>query len=181
MDQTRQTGTPGEPGEEGPDRPADAWGREETAEEATAESRAGRGWPGWSGLSDLQEAVSEVVDSALRGFAPATGRFPRHDLVRVPGEGYRALFDLPGVGKEDLEVTTVGDELTVSGERPRPELPEGSEVLRAERGHGRFRRSIRLPPDVDPAGVKARLDDGVLTVALPRRADSEEQRIEVEG
>lgn len=135
----------------------------------------------WSGLWDLQESVSEMVDSALRGLTPAAGRFPRHDLVRIPGQGYRALFDLPGVGKDDLEVTTVGDELTVSGERRRPELPEGAEVLRTERGYGRFRRTVRMPPDVEAGGVRARMEDGVLEITLPRRADSRAHTIEVEG
>lgn len=152
---------------------------EETGEHASGEG--GRGRAGWSGLWELQETVTEMVDSAIRGLASPGARFPRHDLVRLPSGGYRISFDLPGVAKADLDVTTVGDELTVSGERPRPELPEGAELLRSERGFGRFRRTVRMPPDVDAGGVRARLDDGVLEITLPRRGDSREQTIEVEG
>lgn len=151
---------------------------EEAGERASGEGGRGRSW---SGLWELQETVTEMVDSAIRGLAPAGARFPRHDLVRLPSGGYRISFDLPGVAKADLDVTTVGDELTVSGERRRPELPEGAEVLRSERGFGRFRRTVRMPPDVDAGGVRARLDDGVLDIMLPRRGDSREQTIEVEG
>lgn len=186
VDETRRTGAGGGARDDavGGDAGAAGSGEEsrEAAGEGASEERGGRSRGGWTGLSDLQEVVSEVVDSALRGFGPVTGgRFPRHDLVRVPGEGYRVLLDLPGVRKGDLEVSTVGDELTVSGERRRPDLPEGSEVLRAERGYGRFRRTMRMPPDVDVGEIRARLEDGVLRVTLPRRGGPEPQTIEVES
>lgn len=145
-------------------------------------SRAG-GRSAWTGpLSDIQEAVTDIVDTALRGFGSVgAGRFPRYELVRVPEEGYRLLVDLPGVRKEDLEVTTAGDELTLRGKRHRPELPEGSEVLRSERGYGDFERSLRIPADADATDVRARLDDGVLTLTLPRRSDAQRHRVEVES
>lgn len=180
-DETRETSA-GMPGEQAAGGASTGNGGSGPADDGGESSeRTGRGRSAWSGLWDLQETVSEMVDSALRGLAPAGGRFPRHDLVRLPGGGYRITFDLPGVKKADLEVTTVGDELTVSGERRRPELPEGAEVLRSERGFGRFRRAVRMPPDVDAGAVRARLEDGVLEIALPRRSDSKAQTIEVEG
>lgn len=139
-----------------------------------------RGRAGWGGLADLQETVVDVVDSALRGLAPAANRFPRADLVRGPEGGYRLLFDLPGVPREALEVTTAGDELTVSGARE-VDLPEGAEIVRSERFRGRFRRTVRMPPEVDAGRIRARLEDGVLEVHLPRRSDARAQRVEVEG
>jgi HSP20 family protein len=146
----------------------------ETAREHT------RGWSPWTSFTEIQDAVTDMVDSALRGVAPIGGGRPRYDLVQVPEEGYWVLMDLPGVVKEDLDVTTVGDELTVSGRRHRPDLPDGSEVRRSERGYGHFRRTLRLPADVDVAGIKARLESGVLRVTLPRRAESAEVHVEVE-
>lgn len=159
------------------------WDTGEPESGGAGESRSrGAEGSGWAGpFSEIQEAVSEMVDTALRGFAPLAGlRFPRHDLIRVPGEGYRVLLDLPGVERADLEVTIVGDELTVSGERRRPALPEGAEVLRSERGHGRFRRSLRLPAGIDPGGVKAKLEGGILRITLPLLRETAAQRVEVE-
>lgn len=169
---------PGEPGRTSGSPEAEG---PETATEGAGQRASGRS--AWTGpLSDIQEAVTDIVDTALRGFGSVgAGRFPRYELVRVPEEGYRLLIDLPGVRKEDLEVTTTGDELTLRGRRRRPELPEGSEVLRSERGYGDFERSLRVPVDVDPADVRARLDDGVLTLTLPRRSDARRHKVEVES
>ncbi len=151
---------------------------------AGGERGAGTGGGGrgaWTGpLSEIQEAVSEIVDTAIRGFGPGRS-FPRRELVRVPGEGYRLYLDLPGVAREDVEVTTEGARLRIRGERRRPSFPEGAEVLRSDRGFGRFERDIRLPPEVDVAGVQARLEEGVLVVTLPPRPEMAPHRVDVEG
>lgn len=133
-------------------------------------------------LHDVQETVGEMVGEVLEGFrdVAAGGRFPRVDVVRMADDGYRVLVDLPGVDKDDLEVTTLGGEITISGERPHPELPEGSEVLRAERGHGRFRRSVRLPSDIREEDVRATLEDGVLVVRIGRARPDEAKRVEID-
>ena len=147
-----------------------------------AEGRDHHGWGGWSSsISGIPEMVSEVMDTALRGLGPVTGsRSPRYDLVRVPGEGYVVLVDLPGVDKKALEVTTEGHDLTISGRREPPELPEGGELMKSERPHGRFRRTMHMPADVDASAIGAKLDSGILRVTLPRRRDSKTQHVEVE-
>lgn len=130
------------------------------------------------GLSEFQEVVGDIIGS-IRSI-PAAGARPRHDLIQVPGEGYWAFLDLPGVSKADLEVTTVDDDLIVSGELRRPELPEGSEVLESGRCYGRFRREIRMPVDVDHGAIRAKLEGGVLKLVLPRRREAERVRVEIE-
>lgn len=174
---------PGPPGD-GPGAADEAPGGEESRRGHEGAARSGPGdRRAWGDtLHDVQETVGEMVGEVLEGFrdVAAGGRFPRMDLVRVGDDGYRVLVDLPGVDKEDLEVTTLGGELTVSGERPHPELPEGSEVLRAERGHGRFRRTIRLPSDSREGDVKATLEDGVLVVRVGRARPDDAQRVEID-
>ena len=176
---------------EGLEDPTAADTEEQAAETATgAEDESmsdeetesgGRNRSPWASFADLQENLSDMVDSALRNVAPmASGRYPRYDLIDIPNEGYWILMDLPGLQRDELDVATVGDELTVSGRRGRPELPEGAEVRRSERGYGHFRRSIRLPADVDLSRVGAKLDGGVLRLTLPRRAEAEEQKVEIE-
>ncbi len=178
-----EAGSEGESPGEGPDS--------ETAE--TAEPASGEGGgaddgrskkdvrrDAWEkGLSEFQDVVGDILGS-IRNIPAVGGRYPRHDLIRVPGEGYWVFMDLPGVEKADLEVTTEGDDLTVAGERRRPELPEESEVLGSGRDYGRFEREIRMPGDVDHTRIRARLESGVLKLVLPRRREAERTRVEIE-
>ena len=148
------------PGGEGPEveRPGrDLWGRP---------------------LADFQEVIGDLLGS-FRSL-PLGGRTLRYDLIRVPDVGYWILMDLPGVDRADLEVNAVADDLVITGKRRRPDLPDGSEVVRSERDHGRFQREIRIPSDVDAAGVRAKLENGVLKLELPYRNEAGRTRIEIE-
>lgn len=95
-----------------------------------------------------------------------------------------ATVDLPGFDREDVTVTVSGATLRVGAEREATvdeagEADEGRYVRR-ERRRETTERSIRLPDAFDPAGVTARMDDGVLTVTLPRVEVESARRIEVE-
>jgi len=129
-------------------------------------------------LSDVQDFLNEFV-GGFRGFPAPGTRSPRYDMARSDTE-YTILVDLPGVSKEALDVDAAGDTLTISGNRPQPDLPDGAEVLRSERSHGRFSRTIRLPADVDVAAVRAKLDAGVLRVTLPRPGKEGKHKIDIE-
>ncbi len=129
-------------------------------------------------LADFQEVLGDLLGS-FRSL-PLGARVPRYDLIRVPDAGYWILMDLPGVDRADLEVNAVADDLVITGKRRWPELPDGSEVVRSERDHGRFRRELQVPSDVDPAGVRAKLENGVLRLELPYRSEAGRTRIEIE-
>jgi HSP20 family molecular chaperone IbpA len=139
-----------------------------------------RTWSGWGSFAEIQDAVSGLVDSALKNVAPATGRFPRYDLIDLKDDGYLILFDMPGLEKSDVDVSASGGEVTVEGTRARPVLPDGAELQRSERTYGRFRRGVRVPGDVNLDGVRAKMNNGVLEVRLPRRQAADAQRIRVD-
>lgn len=143
-------------------------------------SGSDRPWGGWGAFADIQDAVTDLVDSAIRNVSPAGGRHPRYDLVDLGERGYVLSFDLPGLEKTDVDVSATQGEVTISGARPRPTLPEGGEVLRSERTYGRFRRSLRVPADVDLGRISARMTNGVLEISLPREEDREARHVEVE-
>lgn len=135
---------------------------------------------GWSSFTDIQEAVTDLVDSAIRNVSSGGGRHPRYDLVDLGEEGYVLSFDLPGLEKSDVDVSATEGEITVSGSRPRPALADGAEVLRSERAYGRFRRALRIPIDVDVGGISARMTNGVLEISLPRKQDRDARHVAVE-
>jgi HSP20 family protein len=96
------------------------------------------------------------------------------DLVRL-------TFEVPGVNAADLDVSVEHGMLTVSGEKKvARERTDGAKASRVvERGYGRFERSLALPQSVDADRVEARFHNGVLTVDLPKTAESRRRKIEI--
>jgi HSP20 family protein len=145
--------------------------------ENEADSRAsGRG-----AFSELKEAVTGLFDQVV-GLIPDFGlgkEFPRHEL-RVEDERYRVLIELPGFKREDIDVSVAGRALAIAGDRPRFEPPAGARMLRSERPCGEFELTVRLPAEVDAAGVGAQMCDGVLEVELPKAKGTRGRSIEVE-
>jgi HSP20 family protein len=162
------------------ERAPDAEGEPEVDAAGGGSEANDRPWSGWGSFAEIQDTVSGLVDSALKNVAPATGRFPRYDLIELPSEGYMILFDMPGLEKADVDVSASGSEVTVEGTRLRPTLPDGAEVQRSERIFGRFQRTVRVPGEVDMGGVRAKMTNGVLEVRLPRRQAVDAQKIRVD-
>ncbi|MDX2413014.1 MAG: Hsp20/alpha crystallin family protein [Woeseiaceae bacterium] len=87
--------------------------------------------------------------------------------------------ELPGVEKDDVEVTISGDRLTIEAEREFEEEANKDTFYRHELGYGEFMRSIVLPVDVDVEHIKAELKDGILKVVLPKTQAAERHTVEV--
>ena len=77
-------------------------------------------------------------------------------------------MDLPGLSTDDLDIELHDGHLVVRGERSRPELPQESRWVHAERTFGAFERRIRLPDGVDPDAITASMVDGVLSLIVPK-------------
>jgi HSP20 family protein len=86
--------------------------------------------------------------------------------------------ELPGLTREDLELTLENGLLTISGEKKSEKLP-GREDLQ-ERYYGRIYRSLTLPSGVDEKNVKATMKDGILHIVLDKTAESKPRRIPIE-
>lgn len=94
---------------------------------------------------------------------------------------YVVEADLPGVSKDDIEVTIKDGVLTISARRGNGSNADaGGRVIRRERRRGKFVRSLRLADDIDDSGVVAEHKDGVLVLTLPKAEAARPRKIEVE-
>lgn len=87
---------------------------------------------------------------------------------------YRVLADIPGVRKEDINVTIDGDEVAISAESKKEKDIKDSDgtVLRSERHYGKLHRTFTLGEEIDQANVQAKYVDGVLDLVLPKVAEN---------
>jgi HSP20 family protein len=107
-------------------------------------------------------------------FDPFAPLFTRSSAFTAPadvivGEGDLLLtMDLPGLTADDLEIELLDGYLSVRGERRRPEVGDGKAFAHSERPFGRFERRFKVPEGVDPDAVMARMDNGVLSLIVPK-------------
>ena len=87
--------------------------------------------------------------------------------------------ELPGVEKDDIEVTIAGDRLTIEAEREFEEEETKESFYRHELGYGELRRTIALPVEIDAQHIEAELKDGILKVVLPKVQAAERHTVKV--
>ena len=91
--------------------------------------------------------------------------------VKETNDAYTVHAELPGVKKEDIAIEIDGDTVTIAAEVKREsEAKDGEKVLRSERLYGKTERRFALPAEIDEAMVEAKFADGVLELALPKKA-----------
>ena len=91
---------------------------------------------------------------------------------------YAVKAEMPGVKKDDIQVSIDGNEVTISGEtKKESEEKKGEEVIRSERYYGKVARSFTLPHEVDEAKVTAKYADGVLNLTLPMKTKAASRKV----
>ncbi len=88
-------------------------------------------------------------------------------------------MDLPGLTPDDLTIDVQDGQLTVRGERKRPQVGEGTSYAYVQRPFGAFEHRIGLPKGVDPASITASMKDGVLSLIVPKPERLKPQRIAI--
>lgn len=135
-------------------------------------TRPGLAWPTFGRLATLQDELDRLFESPLQAWAPALD-------VHEDKEGYTIRAELPGVKREDIDVSVQDGALIISGERKEEKITEGTEVHRQERFYGKFSRALTLPTAVANDKVKATYKDGILTVVLPKAEEAKPKQITV--
>ena len=104
----------------------------------------------------------------------------RVDVKETP-EAYTLHAEVPGVSKDDIQVNVEGKLVTLRAEiKPQDSQTDGSKLLRSERYYGAVSRSFQLPVDVDNTAAKAKYENGVLQLTLPKKTVAAAQRLTIE-
>jgi HSP20 family protein len=99
--------------------------------------------------------------------------------VRENGNSIKIFADVPGVKREELDISVMGNRLVVSGHRESEERGKDENVVTWERPYGQFTRSFMLPETVDLDHVTSELREGVLTIVVPLKASSRSRKIQI--
>jgi HSP20 family protein len=135
------------------------------------------------------DPFGELVDDIFKGFLvrplayDVRGETPARAKVDVTERNgaYVVAAELPGVKKEDIQVTIDGAEVTLAAEVKRErEVEKEDRVLHTERTYGKFSRSFTLPQEVDEAKAEAKFRDGVLELTLPKKAAAQRKQISIQ-
>ena len=134
-------------------------------------------------LAAFQDRLSRLAGEPdwyriVRG-EPATAGWTPHVDVFENTDGLVIKVDLPGVGKENVQISVEGNVLSVQRERKAAVESKERTYQRAERPVGRFSRSFTLPVDVNTGAVAAGYVDGALTIQIPKRADAKPRTVEI--
>jgi HSP20 family protein len=120
--------------------------------------------------------------TAFAGGAPSFFGQPAAD-VHESDDAYRLSIELPGLTRDDVDLTLRDDMIIVCGHKTEDNAQNGGAFRLSERRYGRFERAFRIPPDADRDRIEAIFRDGLLKVTLPRLAEAQPQsrRIELKG
>jgi HSP20 family protein len=105
---------------------------------------------------------------------------PRFD-VKETKSAFHVKADLPGISENDVDISLSGNQLTITGKREAEQQQTGENFFMMERSYGSFSRSFALPTSADVDKIKADLRNGVLTIELPKRAESQPRKISVKS
>jgi len=94
---------------------------------------------------------------------------------------YKVTAELPGVKKEDIQVSIDGSQVALSAEvKQEKEASQDERVLHTERVFGKVTRSFTLPQEVDEARAEAKFRDGVLELTLPKKAAAARKQVTIQ-
>jgi HSP20 family protein len=130
----------------------------------------------------LRDDIDRLFESPLTEWARnsnlLSGWNPALDLYEDKDNLY-VKVELPGMKREDIDVSLHEGSLSISGERKGEEKHEDAEVYRAERFFGRFQRMVTVPTSVAVDKVKAQYKDGILTITMPKTEEAKPKHIDV--
>jgi len=139
-------------------------------------------WRSLGGLSGLRDEIDRLFEVPLSEFTRTSQLLSGWTVALDVYEDANNIYvkaELPGMKKEDIDLSLHDGCLSISGERKSETSHEVAETYRAERFYGRFQRTVTLPTPVAGDKVKAQYKDGILTVTLPKAEEAKPKHIDV--
>jgi len=136
-------------------------------------------------LFQLQDQLFKTFDSAVRARGPEreqglTGTWTPLVDVFEDADGVTLKAELPEVEPNEVEISVEDSTLTLRGERKLEQTTVENGYQRLERPYGAFQRSFTLPPTIDAEHISAESKNGVLSIRLPKRAETKPRQIKVQ-
>jgi HSP20 family protein len=147
-------------------------------------------WRPWEEFRGMERMMDEMVRHPLALWRrPLTWwRVPTEELGWMPGvevyekaDKFVVRAELPGMKKEEIDVSVVGDTLTISGERKAESEVKDEDYYRCELCYGKFSRSVGLPAAVNAAKVDASYENGILEITLPKLEAAKPKKVTVKA
>jgi len=140
-------------------------------------------WTPFRQLSSLRDEIDRLFEAPLSSLTELSQPFsggwvPAIDLYE-DRDNYVVKMELPGMKKEEIDISLHNGVLSITGERKDEEKHEDAETYRSERFFGRFQRSVTLPAVVEGDKVNASYKDGILTVTLPKAEEAKPKQITI--
>jgi HSP20 family protein len=136
-------------------------------------------------LNTIQSEMNRLFNTFFEGPAPGNGGgntarrwLPAMDLVES-GDHFVLRADLPGLSEDDVNIELEDNVLTLSGERKSEHEERNEGYYRLERASGAFQRSLTLPEGIDPEGIQASFDRGVLEVRIPKPEQRKPRKVTI--
>jgi HSP20 family protein len=148
-----------------------------------------------SSLRSLHDEIDRLFDKAFHGINFPSSLFDKESFsmlkegtlkpnVDISGTDteYTITAELPGMTDEDISIELKGDALVLKGEKRQEKKSEEEGYYRVERSYGSFLRVLNIPQDADAEGIKAKYENGVLAITLPRKVEAipETKKISIE-
>jgi HSP20 family protein len=140
-------------------------------------------WEPWNELEQMTQRMRRMLDETFGGVGFAAPRLPDGTSwapmvdIEEQDDTYVIEAELPGVNREDVNIELVGNELSITGEMK--ERDRKGVLRQRTRRTGRFDYRVGLPDQVDAGKVDASLENGVLTVRVPKAERAEHRKIEI--
>ncbi|WP_353683906.1 Hsp20/alpha crystallin family protein [Thermodesulfovibrio sp. 3907-1M] len=141
----------------------------------------------WSPLKEIEE-IRKEMDRLFEEFLSPVRRkravssegiiSPNVDIFER-GNELVIQVEIPGVDKQDIDLTITDDRLIIKGEIKKPEGVSEEDYILNERSYGPFSRTINLPADVDKSSVKANLNNGLLEIVILRKEEAKPREIKI--
>jgi HSP20 family protein len=135
-------------------------------------------WDAFPTLTGLRRQMNRLFDYFPTDEEPGFEWWPAVNVSETP-ETVVVTAEIPGLEPKEIEISVVGDTLTIRGEKRIEKEEKGKTWYRREIAGGKFKRSFSLPASVDAEHVDATSKAGVLTITLPKRAEAKAKRIDV--